>query len=219
MTLPIPLLPLSPRRVPFPALELSPPISVPLCFIDTETTHLDRILREIWEVGLIRREPNGTRTGFSAIVQDVDLSYASEVSLEISGFHLRHPAGGGTVPEGTEFMPARSVASALGSFLEGAYWVGAVPDFDEQSIWTLLRRHGVISRDHGYVYPWHYHLIDVENLAAGALRLQPPWDFDQLCARFGLSFEEAGLTRHQAIGDAAMNELLYDAVMLNGQRP
>jgi hypothetical protein len=194
-------------------------IDVPLCFIDTETTHLDRILREVWEVGLIRREPDGTRTGFSVIVRDVDLAYAWDESLHFSGFDKRHPSVGGKVPEGTMLLPEFVVAQELATRLAGAYWVGAVPDFDEQTIWRLLRRHGFIDKDSGHHYPWHYHLIDVENLAAGALRLQPPWDFDQICARFGLSFEEAGLTRHQAIGDAAMNELLYDAVMLNGRRP
>jgi hypothetical protein len=66
-------------------------------------------------------------------------------------------------------------------------------------------------REYGQCATNNYHLVDVETLAAGALRMPPKWDFDKLLAAFGLTYDEAD--RHTALGDARMVRDLYDAVM------
>lgn len=73
---------------------------------------------------------------------------------------------------------------------------------------------GRFLRENGAAPTWHYHLVDVETLAAGALGVEPPWNFDEMLARYGLVYDEA--ERHTALGDARMARDLYDAVM-NGR--
>jgi hypothetical protein len=186
-----------------------------LVFLDTETTSLDRRTREVWDIGAVRRTPDGGRTEFSALVADVDLRFADEESLKIGRFAWRHPARGGTPEAGTGLLPGYQMAAMLGA--EGGLlapdpttgpviWVGAVPWFDEHSIWNFLHRYGWV----GDSLPWHYHLVDVETLAAGRLGIRPPWSFDFLLAQFGLAQGEA---RHTGLGDALLVEQLYDAVM------
>ena len=86
----------------------------------------------------------------------------------------------------------------------GATIVGAVPNFDTEVLATRMRAHGICPS-------WHYHLVDVETLAAGALRKPPPWNFDELLGLYGLTYDEAD--RHTALGDARMARYLYDAVL------
>jgi hypothetical protein len=68
----------------------------------------------------------------------------------------------------------------------------------------LLHRNGVLHR-------WHYHLVDVEALAAGSLGIEPPWKSDDLAA--ALDITVAGEDRHTALGDARWARAIYDAVM------
>jgi hypothetical protein len=78
-------------------------------------------------------------------------------------------------------------------------------------------------RANGICPSWHYHLIDVENLAVGYLAgvgvatrqvgaPKPPWDSEELSRLVGVeppSEEE----RHTALGDARWAMRLYDVVM------
>jgi hypothetical protein len=64
--------------------------------------------------------------------------------------------------------------------------------------------------------PWHYHLIDVENLVAGYLAargelIPPPWKSDQLSAAVGVDPNDFG--RHTAMGDVLWTRAQWDAVM------
>ena len=86
----------------------------------------------------------------------------------------------------------------------GAILVGAVPNFDTEVLGTRMRANGILPS-------WHYHLVDVETLAAGAKKLTPPWSFDAVLELYGLSYDEA--ERHTALGDARMARDLYDAVL------
>jgi hypothetical protein len=73
---------------------------------------------------------------------------------------------------------------------------------------------------------WHYHLIDVEALAAGWLAAgidpddppaptqdscQPPWNSNELSLAVGVDPEQ--YDRHTALGDARWARDIYDAVM------
>lgn len=178
---------------------------VPLAFIDTKTTGLDRRTRQVWDVGIIRRDPNGQRVTFSALVSDVDMRHADPESLEIGRFALRHPLAGGVPEPGTEIMRRQQVAEKAHALLEGCYLVGAVPWFDEHGLFQMMGYAGLTTEPH------HYHFVDVENLAAGQLQAHPPWDFDKLLGRYGIRYDER--KRHTALGDAEVAERLYDAVM------
>lgn len=185
-----------------------------LVFLDTETTSL-RHDRRAWEIALIVRRPAGDDEGVGEYadeehtwfvdVDDLDLGNADLMSLKIGKFYDRHPQ----VREGAGHHWGESVHEA-GALYEverltrGAHLVGAVPDFDADVLGQRMRANGLCPS-------WHYHLVDVETLAAGALKMPPPWGFDDLLAVYGLTYDEAD--RHTALGDAKMVRDLYDAVM------
>lgn len=204
-----------------------------LCFIDTETTSL-RPDRRAWEVGIIARELGRADMEHHWFIdaRELDLGNADVMSLKIGGFYDRHPQykynGGGEVY-------ARVEADAMGDveFLtRGAHLVGAVPNFDADVLSARMRAHGICPS-------WHYHLIDVEALAAGWLNAMaavcerrdqgeipgpergaelrevasPPWKSDDLSAALGVTVSEED--RHTALGDAKWAMRIYDAVMGN----
>ena len=205
-----------------------------LVFADTETTSL-RTDRRVWEFGAIVRPAGGTRDDdtehhWYIDTADLDLGGADPASLKIGGFYTRHPHANGTLATiatgGTEMrrgsfsdivfdgQPAPSQTAvikrewmALASvekLTRGAWIVGAVPNFDTEVLAARMRANNICPA-------WHYHLIDVENLAAGALAQPPPWGFDDLLAAFNLTYDEAD--RHTALGDARMARDLYDKVI------
>lgn len=175
-----------------------------ICFIDTETTSL-RHDRRAWEVALILRDGDRRDVERSWFIDsaDLDLGNADPMSLRIGKFYERHPGykgmGGATGP-----VMEHSVLGEVERLTRGATIVGAVPNFDTEVLGNRMRANGLCPS-------WHYHLVDVETLAAGALKMPPPWDFDKLLAAYGLSYDEAD--RHTALGDARMVRDLYDAVL------
>lgn len=179
-----------------------------LVFLDTEATSL-RADRRAWEIGLIRRRPDGTEVERTWFVDwdDLDLGEADPASLRIGRFYGRHPQA---LRPGTAICPSeRQVMREVETYLRGSVVVGAVPWFDTELLGNRMRWHDTAPS-------WHYHLIDVESLAAGALGLPQPWDFDAILTTFGLAYAEDA--RHTAIGDARMARDLYDAVMGAGRR-
>lgn len=178
-----------------------------IVFIDTETTSL-RHDRRAWEVALIVRDPElGKDEEHTWLVdaKDLDLGNADLMSLKIGKFYERHPDGRGSrIPGRDEIYPERAMLHLVERLTRGATLVGAVPNFDAEVLGNRMREHGICPS-------WHYHLIDVETLAAGALRLPPPWNFDKVLAAYGLEYDEAD--RHTALGDTRMVRDLYDAVM------
>jgi len=181
-----------------------------LVFIDTETTSL-RHDRRAWEIGLIVRDENGVDTEHSWFIAfpDLDLGNADLMSLKIGRFFERHPqaqmdviltSAFGRLPFYSEF----GVLHEVEQLTRGAHLVGAVPNFDADVLGQRMRAHGICPS-------WHYHLIDVETLAAGYRQLLPPWGFDEILAGFELVYDED--ERHTALGDARMARDLYDVVM------
>jgi len=102
----------------------------------------------------------------------------------------------------------------------GAHLVGAVVSFDEERLRRLLRANGECPM-------WHYHLADVEALAAGWIAGRPggtwvgkaaapvdptpPWRSDDLSLDVGVDPDK--FDRHTALGDARWAMAIYDAVM------
>jgi DNA polymerase III epsilon subunit-like protein len=185
----------------------SAPAPAPLCFIDTETTGLDRYTREIWEVAMIRREPDGSEQSYEVLVAGVDLSEASPVSLKIGRFYDRYDmrySGN----QGSPFMPAHPylhpahVAAAVERMTRGAHLVAAVPSFEDTGLAPLLKRHQLTPA-------WHYHLVCIENVLAGHLGVVPPYSPDELSDRIGV--DPANFDRHTAMGDVLWVRAQWDA--------
>lgn len=166
-----------------------------LAFLDTETTGLDPDLHEVWEVGVIVREDDGTETEEHWFLP-VDLGRADAVALRIGGFHDRYDR---ELVERLDLF-ARDFAKLT----RGCHLVGAVISFDEERLRRLLRSNGACPE-------WHYHLIDIEALVAGQFGVQPPWKSDELGAMVGTLVSDED--RHTAIGDARWAKAVYDAVM------
>jgi DNA polymerase III alpha subunit (gram-positive type) len=188
-----------------------------LVFLDTETTGLADTC-EVWEIGMIVRKPGDADVEYCWRIRP-DLTTAEPTGLRIGRYYERigvlaatpvgtaltviDADGVGLLPEALHVTAWRLTAT-IASYLDNATLVGAVPDFDARHLTRFLRANGQAPT-------WHYHLVDVETLAAGSLRLPPRWNLDQLLAEYGLKYDEAD--RHTALGDARMVRDLYDAVM------
>ena len=200
-----------------------------ICFIDTETTGLDPDRHAIWEVALIT--PDG---GEHVWQFPVDEMAADPFALNIGRYWERHWDTDNDVPvlnaiyeahnaksrrknfpdKGRAIRPDSTWARRFRDLTAGYHLAGAVVSFDEERLRRLLHSLGVLHR-------WHYHLIDVEALAAGYLAsmahgldnldpLQLPWDSDALSAALGVTVSDED--RHTALGDARWARAIYDAV-------
>lgn len=199
-----------------------------ICFIDTETTSL-RADRRAWEIGIIARQPDGTQVDHHWFIDamDLDLGNADVKSLEIGRFYDRHPQYQlGREADYAETEAEGDALREVEAITRGAHLVGAVVSFDADVLGQRMRAHGICPS-------WHYHLCDVEALAAGfihahaaalekggaaldeARRLRqlasPPWKSDDLSAALGITVSEE--ERHTALGDAKWAMRIYDAVM------
>lgn len=188
-----------------------------LVFMDTETTGLS-LDDDVWDFAAIVRASTG----------DVEVQFFIEHDLEKAAqlpesFRADHDR---------RYDPARAyspaaAAVAIASLTKGAHIVGAVPNFDTERLALLLRANDLRPA-------WHYHLIDVETLAVGAMAgrwaqahacsaetgmavedgpfsIPLPWNSDVLSAAYGVTPPTGD--RHTAIGDARWCRDLYDAVM------
>lgn len=209
-----------------------------LIFLDTETTSLDDRTGEVWEVGLIKRSIHPVEVKGETIYpgqQSMDIEYlwqlpvenldrADPISLRICKFYDRRwPASNancdleknlqGMVLTNHDESPEWRVA-LNGVFMEewakefvkltrGAHLIGNVVSFDEERLRKLIRRWG-------YTPMWHYHLVDVESLAAGFLGLNPPWKSNEISEALGVPVPE---DQHGALPDARWARDMYDAVL------
>jgi len=198
-----------------------------ICFIDTETTSL-RHDRRAWEIGIIART-NGidTEHHWFIDINDLDLGNADVMSLKIGRFYERHPQPSAHWTTGLPVVSSEATALRdVEAVTRGAHLVGAVVSFDADVLSQRMRANGICPS-------WHYHVVDVEALAAGwlhrhaavlenreatieeatALRrlASPPWKSDDLSAALGITVSEED--RHTALGDAKFARAIYDAVM------
>lgn len=177
-----------------------------LAFVDTETLGLDPDLHCIWEVGLILRDPDGV---------EADSEHLWQIRLLQSEIERGDPVGMkiGRFSERYDWQTATEAPQFCAEFAEltaGCHLVGAVVSFDEERLRRMLQSHGVEHR-------WHYHLVDVECLAVGALaargmKVPLPWRSDGLTAALGVA-PVADEARHTALGDARWAVDIYDAAV------
>jgi Exonuclease len=170
-----------------------------IVFMDTETTGL-ALTDDIWEFAGIRREEDGSETKLHLFIEH-DVTKCHNLPPAFHGDH-------GARWDQSKAVPPGQAAHDIGDFMAGAHIVGAVPNFDTERISLLLRRLG-------YKPSWHYHLIDVENLAVGFLaragtKVSLPWDSDELSTKLGI--DPPTDARHTAMGDAVWAMAIYDWV-------
>lgn len=177
-------------------------MTAPLAFVDTETTGLHPDWHQIWEVGLIVDDRE------RRWLLPVDLGRADPIALRIGRFHDRHPDGHDfTRAAATTYdhaTPPEVFAQEFARLTRGRHLVGAVISFDEERLRLLLTANGACPE-------WHYHLVDVEALAAGKLAIPPPWDSADL-SRAAL-VDPDQFDKHTALGDARWAKAIYEAVM------
>lgn len=166
-------------------LTLPPPVAGRIVFVDTEFTTLDREQREVWEIGMIIRDPGQPRIEVEWQLRP-DLTHASGDSLRIGRYYERnrvrgHKVGTAAVIVGPGFeeltgdeeidtsrtywarlTTADEVAVQVARTLENAFLVGAIIGADELALDLFLRRHGQI-------LPHHYRVRCIESMALGYL--------------------------------------------------
>lgn len=198
-----------------------------LAFVDLETTGLNPLRHEPWEVGLVLRGDDGRDEEYLWQLP-VDGGRADPVALTIGKFYERRwgaekilgPVNGKRQEEGKErrvhsdFVPRW--AKRFAELTHGAVFVGANPTFDDAFLRPLLRANGACPG-------WHYRLVCVESLAVGYLngidvyqhgveRPPVPWKgVSDLAERLGIAVDEE--TKHSALADARKARDVYDRVM------
>lgn len=185
-------------------------------FLDTETTGLS-LDDDIWEFAAIRREPDGQERAFHLFIQHDSIKCARLPESFREDHVARFPSCGSSL-----VVSRYRAAVAIHNITSGrAHIVGAVPNFDTERLARMFDAAGVSMPE------WHYHLIDVENLAVGWLhgRYGPrdggrpveaegeavalPWDSDALSAAVGVDPDQ--FDRHTAMGDVRWSMAIYDA--------
>ncbi|OHU37321.1 hypothetical protein BKG79_17215 [Mycobacteroides chelonae] len=180
-----------------------------IVFMDTETLGLD-IDAPIWEFAAIRRngETGKDDARMHLFINHDPASWLSDLPEQFATDYRRRFTKARLL---SRITPAENAADLISAFLTGRpHIVGAVPSFDTQRISRQLLRPA------GIPDPWHYHLIDVENVVAGYLAgrgelFTPPWKSDQLSAAVGVDPEM--FDRHTAMGDVLWTRAQWDAVI------
>lgn len=188
----------------------------PLAFVDTETTSLDPHTGEVWEVAVVRRDPDGSEQSYEARWYP-DLRHADPMSLAMNGFYDRVPpdrqprdrADYGSTGHEWQHTGLTDIAERIRVLTDGASLVGMVPGFDEVRLRRFLRGWNVVPT-------WHYQPVDVEILIAGHLGVQPTYDSGDLSRALGIDPDD--YPRHTAMGDVRWTIACYDALFdLDGQ--
>lgn len=198
-----------------------------LAFIDVETTGLDPLVHEVWEVGLVLRDANNVDSEHLWQLP-VDLAKADARALTVGRFYERRWQQG--TPNHSPINSAQLIQSSLTRWAQhfarmthDVHLVGANPAFDSAFLQRLLRAGGACPG-------WSYHLIDIEALALGwcmgaggdahAVNRphpdwapQPPWKSNELSIAVGVDPGE--FNRHSALGDAQWVRAIYDKIMVS----
>jgi oligoribonuclease (3'-5' exoribonuclease) len=200
-----------------------------IAFVDTETTHLDAEIGEVWEVAVILREDEDPTTDTEHVWEfsiDPAVGAFDPESLRIGRWHERRQLPTGTSEAAfTGSIPAvpmdrDDAVKAILHLLRGAVIVGSNPGFDDRFLRKLL---GPGSAQ------WHYRPVCIATLAAG-------WKLGmaELVRRMGgkpypsdevpFPFSSRDLSRwvgveppggdvaHTALGDARWARDVFDAV-------
>lgn len=165
-------------------------------FIDTEATGLDHERHELTEVSWIVRFEDGTEVERQYFPEHT-IDGADADALDLTNYEER------IAPQ------TRTPADIwLRQFLEdadGAYIVGAVPDFDVTHMARMCRKLQLEPT-------WDHHLIDVETLALPLIApdVEGPRSLAKTCAALGIPHDKD--QAHGALYDAKQAKAVFDRV-------
>lgn len=179
-----------------------------LLFLDAETTGLDPdpAVHVPWEIAATRAEHTEdgrlvieATVDFFVMITPLQAMLADPVGMAIGNFAARYKED--------EAKPIGAATWEINRLCDGRpHLVGSVPSFDDRRVGDMMRRCGVIPR-------WHYHNIDVENLAMGYLlgkgAVMPPlpWKSEDLSRAIGVNPDD--FPRHTAMGDVEWSIAQY----------
>lgn len=201
--------------------------------MDTETLGLS-IDSPIWEFAAIRRKSLGT--GGYAAEKSLHLFIRHHATPWLEDFQEEFAADYKARYSDAESVDQLTAAQMIVTFLaDRPHIVGAVPNFDTERISHQLLRPNRLRE------PWHYHLIDIENMVVGYLhgvamrsidearmraeepeaylvnrRLDLPWDSDQLSRAVNVDPDD--FDRHTAMGDVQWVMAQWDVIMGGGDK-
>jgi hypothetical protein len=198
-----------------------------ICFVDVATTGTNPRVHELWEIGLIRREPTSPHeddaAGDAEFAWQVypNLRRAEPRALQLARFYdrcvPRTPVHGhvvtrpvvnyrpGRPPHNSGTNPTtRSIAGDAARLLDGAVLVAVNAGVNAVFLDRFLNRHGNCPT-------WNYHLVEVLSLAAGRLRLPPPWNFTTVNEALLLP-DPPEEERHTGLGGARRVRDIFDQV-------
>jgi oligoribonuclease (3'-5' exoribonuclease) len=185
----------------------------PLIFLDTETTGLQPDRHTVWDVAwttavhdtqrglLIRRRSFEARVPLTFIQRE----NADPVALTIGRYDDRGASGLMEKEAVIAELTADVARIVEGTDCKVPHLVGAVPSFDH----TMLCRNWLGWPGFGEGL-WHYHLVDVEVLAAGRLMIAPPYNSSDLTTALGVIVDQE--SKHTAMGDVRWAVDMYAAV-------
>ena len=187
----------------------------PIVSLDTETLGL-AVHHPIWELALIRREPDGAQVEHHWYVRHDDLAGDPDLPESFrADYEARYDKSAAILPHDLATILRHLLRPIDG---QQPILIGSNPGFDAERI--------------GYQIAddlpdlWHYRAVDVATLAAGWIAgrrsaervvtgphegvLAPPWKSDDLAATIGVA---AGPHRHTAVADARWALAVWDSVM------
>lgn len=188
----------------------------PLAFIDTETNGLRSPWkpggRRVWEVAVVRRDPDGSERSFWSVISDIDLRDSDEFALKIGKFDDRWKAGSGGIVGGTREIPLLAQPEALAmekviALTRDCHLWGSNPAFDMENIEAAAYRLGLRPPS------WHYHPNDISSAGLGFLTHEMAvdrfrWKSDVIAEQIGV--KAPGEFRHTAMGDVRWAMDWYD---------
>lgn len=196
-----------------------------VAFVDTETTGLDPETDHVWEIAVI---VDGEEHVWQQQLPGLDFPDFGPDWSVVSDWVLENTRIKQDYNHIAAYDPSVSIDMFV-NLVRGRHIVGACPWFDSERLHRVSLAHNE-SRD----LPWHYHLIDVENLAIGYLtglregmilegypqdvadRDAPvpglPWSSTELS--LALDVDPAQFEpKHSALADARWAKALYEAIM------
>jgi len=166
-------------------------------FLDTETTGLEAGIDEITEIAWIARLNDGREFTAQYFVEHSRLP--NEWVLKNTDYMNRIALA--------EKYPLREVLRFLSGVVElndaPMHMVGACPAFDDRFLRAAFAAH---KRE----VPYHYHVIDIEAMAFGALGLPTMPPLKELRSKLGIPGENEAA--HTALADAREAMLIFDAI-------